>query len=325
VQPTIGSTASTTTFQGQTLPAAQFGTPDASGNTSVSKPGFVVTPDGGGYYYLMGDGTEYKRPDGSYVRYDQATKRYVPVVAAPTIISSMAQFYKLPSNVQEMILQGKPTGYVLNNRGIDTHVASQMIEQERQRIAKERGIDPAKVPQQLLDMFANQFFAGLEPGRIYPGGWVSSMFAPYNGPTGTMMTRDQFLALPPDQQRSLLDGFAGTDPSQDPLRQYRASTGQYTPGSTNFSAQDGPVGGMPTGLGTLVQPTPDVRQFNYGQYMTQADYQRLYPEYFQPQPVYMPPPQPPPPPQSNAGGNSADHGQPPRPARAGMKWVWVPA
>jgi hypothetical protein len=226
----------------------------------------------------MGDGTEVKRPDGSYIRYSPVTKRYEPITVSPTIISSMAQFYQLPPNVQQDILQGKPTAYVLNDRGIDTHIARQMIEQERNRIAQERGVSPAQVPAQLLEMFANQFFSGLEPGRVYPGGWVSSMMAPSYGQANRMLSQEEFRALPVSDQRALVEGRAGPQYSSNV-----ASHGVYNPGSQNVSASTGPIGGMQTGFGRLGPSEPDVRTFNYGQYVqSEDDARRVFPEYFQP-------------------------------------------
>lgn len=82
---------------------------DDFGNEVVMSPG-TFTKDGATWQLQAGD---YRRPDGTWVRYDPVRKEYMPIQPNYTPITSEAEFWKLPPDVQQKIFTGQPTGYAL--------------------------------------------------------------------------------------------------------------------------------------------------------------------------------------------------------------------
>lgn len=100
--PADGITAPTTT-------GIKLGAADAGGNQLVMGPG-TFSKDGATWQLQSGD---YRRPDGTWVRYDPVRKEYMPIQPNYTPITSEAEFWALPADVQQKIFTGQPTGYAL--------------------------------------------------------------------------------------------------------------------------------------------------------------------------------------------------------------------
>lgn len=93
-------------YPGSTVTTEQS---DDFGNEVVMSPG-TFTKDGATWQLQAGD---YRRPDGTWVRYDPVRKEYMPIQPNYTPITSEAEFWKLPPDVQQKIFTGQPTGYAL--------------------------------------------------------------------------------------------------------------------------------------------------------------------------------------------------------------------
>lgn len=92
-----------------------LGQANSGGYTPVLSAGTVKTADGGGSYTLIGDGSEWKGPDGNYYAYNPATGKYQVLYPAPTIIANRNQWLALAPEVRSQILSGKPTGFYIDN------------------------------------------------------------------------------------------------------------------------------------------------------------------------------------------------------------------
>lgn len=93
-------------YPGSTVTTEQS---DDFGNEVVMSPG-TFTKDGATWQLQAGD---YRRPDGTWVRYDPVRKEYMPIQPNYTPVTSEAEFWKLPPDVQQKIFTGQPTGYAL--------------------------------------------------------------------------------------------------------------------------------------------------------------------------------------------------------------------
>ena len=120
-----------------------------------------------------------------------------------------------------------------------------------------------------------QIFTGQPTGYALvqgPGAdqWREGLLAGANSFSNQVLSPEQFLALPPEQQKALLEGEQS---------HYRSSgaTGVYQYAPTNDL---GPTMGSLSGLLRTGQGG-GAQAFDYSQYMTDADWDRLYPEYQQ--------------------------------------------
>jgi len=131
------------------------------------------------------------------------------------------------------------------------------------------------VPQELINVYDNQFFGGLEDGRSYPGGWVGGLYQSTFSPS-QQLTEGAFAQLSPADQRALIDGKAGPQYANNV-----ASSGFYSSGSRNDRAGTGPLGGMATGLGVLGAPEERSQSYDYGKYVNDQNAPSIFPEMFQ--------------------------------------------
>ena len=213
-----------------------------AGPTAITAPATVKTSDGYGTITLKGDGSEFKGPDGRYFRWNSVSQRYEPITSAnglvPTVIATEQQFRALPKPLQDKILSGQPVeGVVLADTGIDTR---------------------AMAPEMAASM-------GLQPGQVYPGGWVRNLFM---GQTAGLMpySKEEFMALPPEQQKALIEGTS-TDP-----RQYQSYADSA--GSTPKFSQILGAGMQQTGF--QVPSQIGAEAFDYASYLDQQQYNGIY-------------------------------------------------
>lgn len=215
--------------------------PNEGGFRAVITGGTFKTPDGGGTINLIGDGTEFQGPDGTFWSWNTVTNSYQPIMPVPTFIFSAKQFYALPPATQQAILSGKKTNYVL----VDS---TANLSPEVRELLKDN------------PMFQNM-------GRSAP--WTNNLFRGRLLPNRNY-TREEFLALPPDQQRALLEGR-----SNDPRQFVRGF--DNTASTPTFSQI---IGGSQGVTGFQVRPEQYQDVFNYSQYLTPELEQALYPQFF---------------------------------------------
>lgn len=194
---------------------------------SVLTAGTVEVP-GGTFDLLPGD---VAMPGGGYMRWNEAALRYLPVEPNYyTPITSMAEFFALPPDQQQLILSGQPTAYGLIDDGTGW------------------------------------------TGYINSRGNTSQQSRP--------LSPEEFAMLPDAEKRQYLDGTHPNSKNQM----------APVPAWTEYKSQPqvrgvGPGGGFDTGL--LIAPKTEYYEgdpliYDYAQYMQPADWQRLYPEMFQP-------------------------------------------
>jgi len=98
-------------------------------------------------------------------------------------------------------------------------------------------------------------------------------------PPSRMLSQEEFMALPDAEKRALLDGTSTNSEFQ------YAPVPSWTGESETQFRDVGPGGGFATGLFTAPRTEyyeGDPLIYDYSQYMQPADWQRLYPEMFQP-------------------------------------------
>lgn len=110
--------------------------------------------------------------------------------------------------------------------------------------------------------------------------WISYINTRGNTPSPSrMLSQEEFMALPDTEKRALLDGTSTNSEFQ------YAPVPSWTGESETQFRDVGPGGGFATGLFTA--PRTEYYEgapliYDYSQYMQPADWQRLYPEMFQP-------------------------------------------